>query len=115
MYYIITVFTESIAAGMVNFYWIDGKRNPGDIVSKHWAYPQVWHMLQQFLFCSGETRNLLQDGDPYSKTSPKEYHNKDDVLVTHDSITAKVNDGVENGQKELMQHVMPSTPSTPMC
>jgi hypothetical protein len=26
---------EATAAGMVNFYWIDGKSNPADIVSKH--------------------------------------------------------------------------------
>jgi hypothetical protein len=52
---------EAIAAGMVNFYWIDGKVNPADIVSKHWAYPQVWHMLQPILFYSGDTRNLFKD------------------------------------------------------
>jgi hypothetical protein len=36
---------EAIAVGVVNFYWIDGKSNPVDIVSKHWTYPQVWHMV----------------------------------------------------------------------
>jgi hypothetical protein len=101
---------------MVNFYWIDIKSNPAVIVSKHWAYPQVWHMLQPTFFYSGDTKNLLNDGDSYSKTSPQEEKNKEDNgLVTPAAITAKVRDGVENGQKELMQQVMPSAPSTPMC
>jgi hypothetical protein len=43
---------ESIAAGMVTFYWIDGKSNLADIVSKHLAYLQVWHMLQTILLYS---------------------------------------------------------------
>jgi hypothetical protein len=57
---------EAIATGMVNFYWIDGKSNPGDIVSKHWAYPQVWYMLQPILFDSGDTNTLLKYSDPTS-------------------------------------------------
>jgi hypothetical protein len=62
---------EAIAAGMINFYWIDGKSNPADIVSKHWAYRQVWHMLQPILFYSGDTKALLknsnQDKTPFLK------------------------------------------------
>ena len=30
-----------------------------DIVSKHWSYPQVWHLLQPLFFYSGDTANLL--------------------------------------------------------
>jgi Reverse transcriptase (RNA-dependent DNA polymerase) len=50
---------ETIAAGVLNFFWIDGKNNPADIVSKHWSYPQVWHLLQPILFFSGDTGSLL--------------------------------------------------------
>jgi Reverse transcriptase (RNA-dependent DNA polymerase) len=32
---------EMISAKILGYYWIDGKRNPADIVSKHWSYPQV--------------------------------------------------------------------------
>jgi hypothetical protein len=35
-----------IAAKILGYYWIDGKKNPADIVSKHWSYPQVWHLLK---------------------------------------------------------------------
>jgi hypothetical protein len=32
---------EMIAAKIMGYYWIDGKKNPDDIVSKYWSYPQV--------------------------------------------------------------------------
>jgi hypothetical protein len=35
---------EMIAAKILGYYWINGKMNPADIVSKHWAYPQIWHL-----------------------------------------------------------------------
>jgi hypothetical protein len=47
-----------IVAQILGYYWIDGKLNPADIVSKNWAYPQVWHLLKPLLFHSGDP------GDP---------------------------------------------------
>jgi hypothetical protein len=41
---------EAIAAKALNYYWLDGKNNSAEIVSKHWAYFQIWHMLQPFSF-----------------------------------------------------------------
>jgi hypothetical protein len=32
---------EMIAAKVLGYYWIDGKMNPADILSKHWAYPKI--------------------------------------------------------------------------
>jgi len=52
---------EMIAAKILGFYWIDGKRNPADIVSKHWSYPQVWHLLKPILFYSGDTMELINE------------------------------------------------------
>jgi hypothetical protein len=40
---------EMIAARILGYYWIDGKLNPADIVSKHWAYPKIWHLLKPLL------------------------------------------------------------------
>jgi hypothetical protein len=37
--------STAIAAGVIFFYWIDGKLNPADIVSNHWDYPQVCYSL----------------------------------------------------------------------
>ena len=81
---------EMIAAKVLGYYWIDGKENPADIVSKHWSYPQVWHLLKPILFYSGDTGDLIQRKDiefiPESsseaKDSPKE---SDGTLLPHDS------------------------------
>ena len=53
--------TEMIAAKVLGYYWIDGKKNPSDIVSKHCIYPQVWHLLK--LFYSGNTGNLINNAE----------------------------------------------------
>jgi hypothetical protein len=44
---------EMIAAKILGYYWIDGKNNPTDTVSKHWSYPQLWNLLKPLLFYSG--------------------------------------------------------------
>jgi hypothetical protein len=50
---------EMIAAQILGYYWIDGKANPVDIVSKHWSYQQIWHLLQPVQFFSGNTNDLV--------------------------------------------------------
>ena len=52
---------EAIASGVIVFAHIFGNTNPADILSKHWAYPQVWPMLQALLFHQGDTMALLDD------------------------------------------------------
>jgi hypothetical protein len=95
---------KAIAACMVNFFWIDGKSNLADIVSKHWAYPQVWHMLQPILFYSGKNKQLLKDSDPDSKTPSKEEKKTDENgLVTNESIRVVARGGDGNFQKKCMQ------------
>ena len=54
---------EMIAAKVLGYYWTDGKSNPADVVSKHWSYPQVWHLLKQLLFYSGNTSDLIDEND----------------------------------------------------
>jgi hypothetical protein len=51
---------EGIGAKVVNFFWVNGKHNPADIVSKLWAYPQIWHILQPILCASGDTGRLTE-------------------------------------------------------
>ena len=41
---------EAIAAGMIAFYFIEGDRNPADIVTKHWGYQQIWDVLKVLMF-----------------------------------------------------------------
>lgn len=63
---------EAIAGNIINYFWIDGKLNPADIVSKHWAHPQVWHLLQPILFYSGDTKELLESDFQGMKKEAKE-------------------------------------------
>jgi hypothetical protein len=54
---------EMIAAKVLGYYWIDGKDNPADIVSKHWGYQQVWKLLKPLLFYSGDTAELIENDE----------------------------------------------------
>jgi hypothetical protein len=51
---------EMIAAKILGYYWIDGKLNPADIVSRNWAHPQIWHLLKPLLFWSGDPGDLIE-------------------------------------------------------
>jgi hypothetical protein len=46
---------EAIAAKIINFSWIDGKKNPADVLSKHGGYPQMMPLLKPLLFWRGDT------------------------------------------------------------
>jgi hypothetical protein len=52
---------EAIAVKVVNFFWVNGKDNPADIVSKHWDSLQIWYMIQLILFYSGVTKKLSKE------------------------------------------------------
>jgi hypothetical protein len=49
---------EAICADVFKFYHIYGTENPSDVLSKHWGYSQVWHVLQPILFFEGDTMDL---------------------------------------------------------
>jgi hypothetical protein len=51
---------EAISGKVLNFFVIDGNDNPADVVSKNWAYPQVWHLLQPIHFSSGDASSLIK-------------------------------------------------------
>jgi hypothetical protein len=57
---------EVIASGMVAFHFIPGSINPADILSKHWAYDQVWNLLRTVLFWEGDTAAIKA----HDRTSP---------------------------------------------
>ena len=46
---------ESIAAGIINYQFIDGKHNPADVLSKHWAHICICPTLKPILFWPGDT------------------------------------------------------------
>jgi hypothetical protein len=45
---------EAIAAGYIAFHWIESKRNPSDILSKHWDYVTGWPLVNAILFWRGD-------------------------------------------------------------
>jgi hypothetical protein len=58
-----------IAAKILGYYWIDGKLNPDDIASKHWAYLQIWQLLKPLLFYSGDHKKEKAKTDEWHKNS----------------------------------------------
>ena len=46
---------EAVASSMLVFTFISGNDNPADILSKHWAYSDVWQRLRCLLFYKGDT------------------------------------------------------------
>ena len=53
----------AIAAKVLYFHHIAGKRNPADVLSKHWDFPSVWPMLRPLLFWRGDTARINAEGD----------------------------------------------------
>ena len=52
---------QAIASGIIKFYHIHGEENPADILSKHWGYSQIWHVLRPLLFWSGDTADCIEE------------------------------------------------------
>jgi len=40
----------AVAAGIINIHHIAGKKNPANILSKHWGLPSVWNTMKPLLF-----------------------------------------------------------------
>jgi Reverse transcriptase (RNA-dependent DNA polymerase) len=95
---------EAIAAGMIWFYWIDGKINPADIVSKHWSYPQIWHMLQPILFYSGNTKDLIK-GEEEPEETKKELQTVAELCGNEDLE----NDGKMVKLQKFKEHLVNKT------
>jgi hypothetical protein len=49
---------EAIAAKVIRYHHLAGEYNPADVLSKHWAYANVWKLLQPLLFWQGDTAHI---------------------------------------------------------
>ena len=58
---------EAVAAGITRIHHIPGKKNPADILSKHWDYPTIWPILQPLLFWEGDTADIHKASRSNSK------------------------------------------------
>ena len=54
---------EAIAAGLLKFFKIEGKKNPSDILSKHCGHPEAWPHVQVLLFWRGNTSEIPDKGE----------------------------------------------------
>ena len=50
-----------MAAVIVTYQSIDGKHNPADVMSKHWAHNDVWPNLKPILFWTGGTMECFNN------------------------------------------------------
>lgn len=50
---------EALATGEYVYSFVNGKDNPSDILTKHWAHKDVWPMLRALLFWRGDTLDML--------------------------------------------------------
>ena len=58
---------EAIAAKIMHFLHIEGKKNPADIVSKHWGWQQVEAIIRPILFWRGDTADCLTKEEQLAK------------------------------------------------
>ena len=79
---------EAIASGIVNFYHIPGSKNPADILSKHWAFVDVWPMLKTLLFWKGDTEDV-PDTVTTKSTTPHDQRKGECYADQHGSATGK--------------------------
>ena len=49
---------EAVAAGFAKYFHIAGSINPSDILSKHWAFSDVWEALRPLMFWAGDTSKI---------------------------------------------------------
>ena len=49
---------EAMATGEYVYSFVNGKDNPSDILTKHWAHKDVWPMIRALLFYRGDTLDL---------------------------------------------------------
>ena len=54
---------EAIAAKVMKFFKIDGKKNPSDILSKHYGHPKAWPHIKTLLFWRGDTSVIPDKGE----------------------------------------------------
>jgi hypothetical protein len=75
---------EAIAAKVIRYYHLAGEYNPADVLSKHWAYGNVWKLLQPLLFWQGDTAHIDSNDlrTTRARLTPVKDVRPDDVLAT---------------------------------
>jgi hypothetical protein len=53
--------TETIASGILGFYYLPGEDNPADVLDKQWGYTQIKERFKTLLFWRGDTANMVEE------------------------------------------------------
>jgi len=93
---------EAIASGTYVFLHISGENNPADILSKHWAWISVWHMLRLIFYIEGDTINApgRHDFDPkvdYTAKKGEIYYSENLVFDDISGKYMETIDGLNGG------------------
>jgi hypothetical protein len=91
----------AVAAGIIKIYHIAGKKNPADILSKHWDLPSVYDTMKPLLFSnvkSGTASQKKLSGANETKSVGKLVSKED----TNDSV--KSTNHPKEGNVESQSH-----------
>jgi hypothetical protein len=72
---------EAIAAGYIAFHWIASKRNPADILSKHWDYCTGWPLVNAILFWRGDVSASMPNVSSHVEDNTTNQESED-IIIT---------------------------------
>jgi hypothetical protein len=69
---------------VLRYYHLAGEYNPADVLSKHWAYANVWKLLQPLLFWQGDTAHIDSNDLKTTRACPTPIKNlpSNNILAT---------------------------------
>ncbi len=70
---------ELVSNNVISFHHVPGELNPSDILSKHWGYAQVWHLMKTLLFWQGDTADLLDHDNPEDDDEEEDNDKSEDL------------------------------------
>jgi hypothetical protein len=93
---------EVVASKILYFCKIDGKQNPGDVLTKYLPYAVCWPHVQPFLSWEGQIDKTIVDPDKESKKNPvkeskKNPDNKEPKSDSSRGVTTLVIKGTRSG------------------
>jgi hypothetical protein len=115
---------EAIASKKYVFTHIPGENNPADIVSKHWGYSSIWHMLRTLQYVEGDTigapgkdeklcvpesrRTSIPNGEMVELASHVRVQKKDKKKKKEESTNRNSDWGVSTSKNESVDRLVPT-------
>ena len=91
----------AVAAGIINICHIAGKKNPADILSKHWNLPSVWDTMKPLLFWHWKSdEEVLEEPEDVNKDTVVDKAAPDEAAT----IDVKTTSLTKGDSKESQPH-----------